>query len=184
MYSTRWQAPHVTPATLSPPPVTLRIAKEDMKFSAAHFTIFGEGSREALHGHDHFVIVEITGVVGENGLLAGVNYAEFKRLVRELCIDWDEKTLLPGRSAHLRVAAQDNEVIATFGTEEMRFPAAEVVVIPSANTSLEALAEVFSARLAAALARESFGSGLRDLALTVTGSPGQQATVRRTFREQ
>ena len=146
-----------------------------MKFSAAHFTIFGEGSREALHGHDHFVIVEITGVVGENGLLAGVNYAEFKRLVRELCIDWDEKTLLPGRSAHLRVAAQDNEVIATFGTEEMRFPAAEVVVIPSANTSLEALAEVFSARLAAALARESFGSGL--LAWAVGWPCGPMRTV-------
>ena len=39
--------------------VTIRLAKENMKFSAAHFTIFSASERERLHGHNFRVEVDI-----------------------------------------------------------------------------------------------------------------------------
>jgi 6-pyruvoyltetrahydropterin/6-carboxytetrahydropterin synthase len=48
--------------------VTLRLAKENMKFSAGHFTIFGPGSRERVHGHDFRVAVRVQARVGDDGL--------------------------------------------------------------------------------------------------------------------
>ncbi|KAJ1474389.1 hypothetical protein T484DRAFT_1832500 [Baffinella frigidus] len=38
---------------------TIEIGKEDMKFSAAHFTVFSAKERERLHGHTHAVKVQV-----------------------------------------------------------------------------------------------------------------------------
>ena len=43
---------------------TLEIGKEDMKFSAAHYTVFSATERERLHGHTHAVRVQFTGEGG------------------------------------------------------------------------------------------------------------------------
>ena len=40
---------------------TLRLGKQDFKFSAAHFTLFPDGSAELLHGHDYRVRVALRG---------------------------------------------------------------------------------------------------------------------------
>ena len=37
------------------PTFSIRLAKEDFKFSVAHFTIFGPGHAEPLHGHNYNV---------------------------------------------------------------------------------------------------------------------------------
>ena len=50
---------------------TIRLAKEDFKFSVAHFTIFGAKSAEPLHGHNYRLALEVEGEgVDEHGLLA------------------------------------------------------------------------------------------------------------------
>ena len=43
------------------PAWTLALAKEDFKFSVAHFTLFGPERAETLHGHNYRVAIELTG---------------------------------------------------------------------------------------------------------------------------
>ena len=74
--------------------VTLRLAKENMKFSAGHFTLFGPGERERVHGHDFRVGVRVEARVGGNGLC--FDYGLLKRRIVELCRELNEWMLLPG----------------------------------------------------------------------------------------
>ena len=47
---------------------TIDILKEDIKFSAAHFTVFSATERERLHGHNFHVGLSVTAPVGSNGM--------------------------------------------------------------------------------------------------------------------
>jgi 6-pyruvoyl-tetrahydropterin synthase len=60
----------------------LRVAKEDFKFSAAHFCAHG-GGRERLHGHNYSVAVALAGAAGDDGLV--VDFSEVKAAVRAMC---------------------------------------------------------------------------------------------------
>ena len=60
------------------------LAKEDFKFSAAHFTLFGDGRAETLHGHNYRIRLELGGrELNGLGLLADLECC--KRSVRALC---------------------------------------------------------------------------------------------------
>ena len=38
----------------------IRVEKENLKFSSAHFLIFEDGTAERLHGHNYRVAVELS----------------------------------------------------------------------------------------------------------------------------
>ncbi len=126
---------------------SLRLAKEDFKFSAAHITVFGEGQAEPLHGHNYRVAVELRGLrLDDLDFLVPV--AGLKRDIRALCDDLDETVLLPERCPYLAIGRRGNAVSAAIGSRRYEFPAAEVVRLPLANVTIEALARLFWQRLA------------------------------------
>jgi 6-pyruvoyltetrahydropterin/6-carboxytetrahydropterin synthase len=150
------------------------LAKEDFKFSAAHFTLFGDGRAELLHGHNYRVRAELSGggLDGE-GLL--VDIEAFKRALRARCAGLDSRTLIPGESARVawtRCAAEGAEeaVELRCGERRYRFPAADVLVLPLANTSIELLARMLWTELAPHLA----GSRVESLAIAVEETAGQE----------
>jgi 6-pyruvoyltetrahydropterin/6-carboxytetrahydropterin synthase len=145
------------------------LAKEDFKFSAAHFTLFGDGRAELLHGHNYRVRVELAGggLDGE-GLL--VDIESFKRELRARCVRLDSRTLIPGESRRLQWARQGDSIDIRFGERAYRFPAADTLVLPLANTSIELLARMFWQDLAPHLA----GSGVDALAVSVEETAGQE----------
>jgi 6-pyruvoyltetrahydropterin/6-carboxytetrahydropterin synthase len=122
---------------------TIELFKEEMKFSAGHFTIFSATSRENLHGHNFSVKVSLTGVVGDDGMLA--DYGGYKRWITGRCHQWNETFLLPGRSPHLRVEHDAaGLVIAVFGDERIPFLPRDVTILDDArNVTLEELARLF-----------------------------------------
>lgn len=122
---------------------TIVLAKEEMKFSAGHFTIFGPGSRENLHGHNFTIEVELEGVVNETeGMLA--DYDAYKKRIIEQCSNWNETFLLPDRSPYLAVSTdKDGNVTARFGDEVLQFLARDVTILPVANVSVEELSRLF-----------------------------------------
>ena len=62
---------------------TLTCAKENFKFSAAHFVAHG-GAREKLHGHNYRLSVSLRGSsLGADGCV--MDFAELKAAVRALC---------------------------------------------------------------------------------------------------
>jgi 6-pyruvoyltetrahydropterin/6-carboxytetrahydropterin synthase len=144
------------------------LAKEDFKFSSAHFTLFPDHRTELLHGHNYRVRVELTG--GElDGCGLLVDIEALKRSIRALCAALDSRTLIPGESDRLRWEAREGGVEVWFEERVYRFPARDVLVLPLANTTIELLARRIWEELAPPLA----GSGLDRLAVSVEESAGQ-----------
>ena len=154
---------------------SLRLGKEDFKFSAAHFTVFGEGEAEALHGHNYRIEVELSGPEVDK-LEFLVPMAAAKRDIRGQCAALDEKVLLPAECPHLELE-QGDTVTVTLGQRRYEFPSSEVVLLPVTNVTVEALARLLWQRLT-----DRWGS-LRDrletLEVTVAETRGQNASYRR-----
>ena len=145
------------------------LAKEDFKFSAAHFTLFADGGAELLHGHNYRVRVELAG--GEldgAGLLLDIE--SFKRELRRLCARLDSRTLIPGESPRLRWTRQGDAIDVQCGERTYRFPAEDTLLLPLVNTSIELLARMLWEDLAPHLA----GSRVELMGVSVEESPGQR----------
>ena len=153
--------------------VSLALSKQAMKFSAGHFTLFGPGSRERLHGHDYFVSATLQVRVGDDGLC--FDYAILKRELMALCQGVDEYVLLPGESPLLRIEPEGAQVHAMFGDERIPFLASDVRVLPLANITLEELSRWFLGGLLQACGDRFDAWGVRSLELFVEAGPGQRA---------
>jgi 6-pyruvoyltetrahydropterin/6-carboxytetrahydropterin synthase len=147
----------------------LVLAKEDFKFSAAHFTLFGGDRAELLHGHNYRVALELAGpTVDDLGLLADLERA--KAAVRRLCARLDSRTLLPAAGPGVAWSREDGAIEIRFGPRRYRFPEADVLALPLANTSMELLARMLWEDLAAELR----GSRVDFLAVSVEETAGQR----------
>ncbi len=145
------------------------LAKEDFKFSAAHFTLFADGRAELLHGHNYRVRVELAGSdLDAEGLLLDIE--SFKRELRQLCSRLDSRTLIPGESRRLRWTRQGDAVEVRCGERSYRFPAEDTLLLPLANTSIELLARMLWQDLAPHLA----GSRVEAMGVSVEESAGQR----------
>ena len=155
---------------------SLCLGKEDFKFSAAHFTVFADGEAEPLHGHNYRVTVELSGP-DVDALEFLVPVATAKREIRAQCAALDEKVLLPADCPHLELAQHGEAVTVTFGSRRYEVPRSEVVLLPVANVTIEALARLLWRRL-----RDRW-THLRDridiVEVGVSETPGQGAIYRR-----
>lgn len=145
------------------------LAKEDFKFSAAHFTLFADKRAELLHGHNYRVRVELAGEgLDAEGLL--VDIESFKKTLRGLCARLDSRTLIPGESARLEWTREGEALAVRCGERDYHFPAEDTLVLPLVNTSIELLARMLWHDLAPGLA----GSRVDTLAVAVEETAGQQ----------
>lgn len=156
-----------------PPRFEIRLAKEDFKFSAAHFTLFPDGRAELLHGHNYRVRVALAGrSLDAVGLL--VDAAAVKRRIRAACAALDERTLIPAATDRLLVRRADGGVEVSFGDRSYRFPEGDVVLVPLENVSIELLAR----RLWEEVAPELGGTLVEELTVEVEETPGQSCAYR------
>ena len=117
----------------------LVLAKEDFKFSAAHFTLLPEFRSELLHGHNYRVRLELVGAgLDEEGLLIDVE--RLKKHVRAACARLDSRTLLPAQSTRLEWREVGAEIEVRLGERRYLIPQADVLMLPLVNTSMELLA--------------------------------------------
>jgi 6-pyruvoyltetrahydropterin/6-carboxytetrahydropterin synthase len=151
---------------------TLELAKEDFKFSAAHFTLFGAERGELLHGHNYQVSVRLLGRELDDLELL-VDLACLKERIRELCSGLDSRTLLPERSPHLQLRASSGEVEARFQSRRYVFPEADTLLLPLRNISVESLARFLWQELASRLSA-SDARRLTSLGLSVQETAGQR----------
>lgn len=125
--------------------VTIRLAKENMKFSAGHFTIFSASERERLHGHNFRVELDIEARMLGNGMC--FDYGIYKARVVSLCRELNEWTILPTRSPHLRLEEDGEHVYAHFNGESIPFLRGDVLLLPIENATLEEFCAYFLDRL-------------------------------------
>ena len=165
---------------VSPPQrYSVVVAKEYLKFSAAHFIAY-PGFREPLHGHNYQVSVRIEAELGDDGYV--LDFGLVKRLALELCEELDERVLVPEASDCLRVrmAGADVEVVTEVG-EQFRFPKSDVCLLPIRHSSAEEIAAYLLARLRTKLADAAAERGLVALEVGVAEAPGQTAYCRETL---
>lgn len=156
---------------------TLLLAKQDFKFSCAHFLIFDAERAELLHGHNYHVRVEMRGrSLNEEGLLADM--AGAKRVIRAACARLDNRTLVPLKSHHLTIERRGGSVELTFGERSYRFPEADLFLLDEANTSIE----VLSRMLWRELAEELDSPRIEELAVSVSQTAGQECWYRGPLR--
>ncbi|MBV9100483.1 MAG: 6-carboxytetrahydropterin synthase [Candidatus Dormibacteraeota bacterium] len=160
------------PSAAEPPsgaPVELRLARADIGFSAAHFSVI-DGVAERLHGHNYRVSLRARGRVDAEGTV--VDFHVLKSALRDVCDELDERMLLPAHSPVVRVTQDGDRVAVDAATRHYVLPAGDVRLLPVVNTTCECLA----AHLLGAV-RARLGTAPVRLSLGVEELPGQGATV-------
>lgn len=156
---------------MTAPRFTLQLAKSDFKFAAAHFTWFADGSAERLHGHNYRVSVRLAGShLGGDAML--VEARVVKDEIRGLCAALDERVLLPETSAQVEIEECGADTNVRVAGRSYRLPASDLVRLPIANVTVEALAHYFWRELAPRLA----SIGADALAVEIAESEGQSAS--------
>ena len=127
----------------------VRVAGDDLTFSAAHFITLGDGTCEPLHGHNYRIAAEVHGPLGPNQWV--VDFLVLRNAVRSAIAELDHRTLLPTGHPAIRVTPGSEEVEVRFAQRRWVFPRADCVLLPVANTTGELLAAYLAERVAGQL---------------------------------
>jgi 6-pyruvoyltetrahydropterin/6-carboxytetrahydropterin synthase len=132
---------------------SVRVTKDTLVFSAAHFITFGDNICERLHGHNYRVLGEIRGPLEANGYV--VDFIALRDSLAALVAELDHRMLLPTGHPTIRVQADEREVLVTFEDRRWVFPRGDCVLLPIANTTTELIARHLGERLRENLARRT-----------------------------
>ena len=116
------------------------LEKEDFKFSGTHFTIFGPGRAERLHGHNYRVRCEFRVSSLDPELEMAFDFNDVKPVLREITRSLDEFVLIPALSPHLRIERGEGNITIVFGPKLYVLPEEDVRLLPVTNLTSEALA--------------------------------------------
>jgi len=150
--------------------ISLHLSSSQMKFAAAHFTIFSATERENLHGHNFTVSAHIQSPLREDGLM--FDYQIYKTELSNYCKAIDEKLLLPLHCPYLKIENTATQILVHFADEVLTFLPRDVVLLPIANISVENLASYFLTKL---LSNKNLfvSHHPSSLSITVASSPSQ-----------
>lgn len=154
----------------------LFVAKDEHKFSCAHMTLFPDGTKERLHGHNYRLAVAVEFSPGQEGFL---DFARVKAVLSNLCLELREHLLMPDSASEVQILRRDEE------STEMRvcgkryvLPSDEILWLPMDNVMVETLAQYFWERIEGELRSDLAAAGVDLLEVTVTEAPGQGASHR------
>lgn len=153
---------------------TIELFKEEMKFSAGHFTIFSATERENLHGHNFNVYVSFTGSQVLNGII--IDYTILKKELIELCHKWDSIFILPARSPYLKIEETATNYVVHFAQESLIFLKRDVLLLPIENATVEEFSRLILEELLRNRERIQQAQ-ITGIVVRVFSSPGQSASA-------
>lgn len=143
-------------------------------------TVFPDGSKERLHGHNFYMGISLE--LADISFESMIPFAPIKAAAASLCEAWKEHTLLAVRNPQLEIV-RDEERELEFRLCGQRYvlPRQDVLLLPVDNVTVEALAahaaDVLIERLHDVLRRDV----VQAVEVRVTESPGQGAVCRRVL---
>ncbi len=156
------------------------IAREQYKVSCAHMTVFPDGTKERLHGHNYSLGLALD--LDRVDLASMIAFAPLKQALGELCAAWKERVLLAAHNPHFTVAKDDGqELDFSLCGDHYVLPRGDALLLPIDNISVEALAAHVADLLRAKIAALSNGHILA-FEVTVAESPGQGASCAIALR--
>jgi 6-pyruvoyltetrahydropterin/6-carboxytetrahydropterin synthase len=136
------------------PDYSVRIAGDNLIYSAAHFIVLPGGVCEPLHGHNYRVAVEVRGPL--DAIDCVIDFLALLEIMKSILAEIDHAVLLPTFHAQIQVDAGDNEVEVRFGSRRWVFPRAECRLLPLSSTTVELLANYLAGRLLESLISRGF----------------------------
>ena len=123
----------------------VRVEKDYLVFSAAHFITFDSNVCERLHGHNYRVAAEVEGPLDENHYV--IDFLRLAMLCGRLSPSWTTSCCCrPAirRSASIRTIEKSRSPFKTGGGNSLR---GDCKLLPVANTTTELLARYIGRRL-------------------------------------
>jgi 6-pyruvoyltetrahydropterin/6-carboxytetrahydropterin synthase len=159
--------------TASPPHdarYRVRLTKDHLVFSAAHFITFNGNVCERVHGHNWRVAVEVDGPLDENGYV--FDFIALRDAAQKLVNQLDHRMLLPTQHPLIRVTWDDREVTARFEEKRWVFPREDCVLLPVMNTTAELIAHWLGERMWEAVGAQ-LGAQISEVRVDVEENFGQ-----------
>mgnify|MGYP001290552132 FL=1 len=157
----------------------IRVDHENLKFSSAHFVLFGNGKCETLHGHNYRAWVELEGSLQPSDYV--LDFLVVKPLMKQICERLDHKVMLPTENEDLRIDPGDSVVGVIYGEKQYSFPAEDVLLLPIHNTSAELLARYICGVLREEIKSRFGGDGVTASKVGGQESFGQEASYEEIF---
>jgi 6-pyruvoyltetrahydropterin/6-carboxytetrahydropterin synthase len=151
---------------------SVRIAGDNLIYSAAHFIVLPDGTCEPLHGHNYRVAVELGGPLDASGCV--IDFAALLEIMKSIADELDHAVLLPAHSEVIRVSVVEEEVEVHFGPRRWVFPRGECRLLPVPSTTVELVANHLLGRLLVELASRGFAAPQR-VRIELEESPGCRA---------
>lgn len=153
----------------------LHVRKQTYKFSAAHWTMFPDGTKEALHGHNYQVAIDVELRAGAEDRF--LDFRSIKDLLRPICEGLDEKVLLAASNPKIQRNIVGDEVEVRACGKRYVFPLDEVVALPVANITTEELASWLAKELVVKIGKQpEYAAIIARFEVNVEESSGQGAT--------
>ncbi len=154
---------------------TIELFRQDMGFSAGHFTLFNQQQRERLHGHNFKVKATYSSIVDAGGIT--FDYRIVRNLIKAVCERLNERFLLPLCSPYLDVTEQESCFEIRFGQDLFVLPADDVCALQLRNTSTESLSYFIMTEVKRGLDEQGLLKMLDGLKIGVSSGDGQFAYV-------
>ncbi len=155
----------------------IHIRKEYLKFSAAHLTIFPDGTHERLHGHNYSTQIDIH--LREVHFEKMIPFSLIKEAIETICEEWDEKVLIAAQNPFLSIkSTHSNEVEFSIGKKRYVLPQEDTVLLQLDNITAETLASEGCRRLILALNGKLGFELMHSIEFRIEEAPGQGATCR------
>ena len=116
----------------------VRVTKDHLVFSAAHFITFNGNICERLHGHNWRVAAEVSGPLDENHYV--FDFIALRDGLQQIVNRLDHRMLLPTAHKAIRVSESEREVEVTFEQRRWIFPREDCILLPIENTTAELIA--------------------------------------------
>ncbi|MBN1591428.1 MAG: 6-pyruvoyl tetrahydropterin synthase family protein [Pirellulales bacterium] len=127
----------------------VRVAQDDLVFSAAHFITLDARQCERLHGHNYRVAVTVQAPLDDSQCV--LDFHALHRLTRELIEPLDHRILLPTEHPTIQISESDTQVEVSWTARRWVFPRAECILLAMSNTTAESLAQWLGHQLVDAL---------------------------------
>ena len=157
----------------------IEVEKDYFNFASAHFLVFANGKREALHGHNYQVSVAVEGDLDRAGIV--LDFITFKPVIKKICDDLDHRTLIQRDSPALKIRRGGDHVTVAYRDQRIVLPRRDALLLPLANTSTELLAEYIAGQIRRKVRRQFPGAKLREIEVGVEEARGQRGFYKGEF---
>jgi 6-pyruvoyltetrahydropterin/6-carboxytetrahydropterin synthase len=151
------------------------IAREQYKFSCAHMTVFPDGTKERLHGHNYQVgaVLELTDV----SVAHMIPFAPIKEALATICGELRERVLLAEKNPFFVLVRDDgDEIELTLCGKRYVLPREDALLLPLDNIAVEPLAAYVADLMLTRLQGLLLPDVVTALEVSIHEGPGQGAS--------